>query len=271
MAAKCGKCGKKIDDSLSDLGVCDDCSSCKKCGKLIGPDIAKASGICRKCEAKERDQSNQQSIPEEEPETTSDTKTCPYCAEKIKAAAIKCKHCQADLSVSNTPVKVCPSCGSTDVAKRSAVAAQEQRAGTSTGSGTTIGAGVSSGGMAVGAARNKISLENQSQSALGAKAGGPEPMGKAYKDNPHLLEKDNLQGFSVMSFMCALVSYWFDAYFMLGVFAIAGIVLMILSYSIDQTPYEEEKKKKREKRQNAKNNWYRQWMCRSCTHIWIPD
>lgn len=31
----------------------------------------------------------------------SETKACPYCAETIKAAAIRCKHCQADLTQSN--------------------------------------------------------------------------------------------------------------------------------------------------------------------------
>jgi len=32
------------------------------------------------------------------PEQNHDTKPCPFCAEDIKAAAIRCKHCQADLT-----------------------------------------------------------------------------------------------------------------------------------------------------------------------------
>lgn len=30
-----------------------------------------------------------------------DTKLCPYCAEEVKAAAIRCKHCQSDLPPSD--------------------------------------------------------------------------------------------------------------------------------------------------------------------------
>lgn len=32
------------------------------------------------------------------PPTASDTKACPFCGEEIKKVAVRCKHCQADLS-----------------------------------------------------------------------------------------------------------------------------------------------------------------------------
>jgi len=34
-----------------------------------------------------------------------DKKICPYCAEEVKAAAIRCKHCQADLPVAKPTVQ----------------------------------------------------------------------------------------------------------------------------------------------------------------------
>jgi hypothetical protein len=36
-----------------------------------------------------------------QPTAASDTKLCPYCAEEVKAAAIRCKHCQSDLPPSD--------------------------------------------------------------------------------------------------------------------------------------------------------------------------
>ena len=32
------------------------------------------------------------------PAAVSETKPCPYCGEEIKRVAVRCKHCQADLS-----------------------------------------------------------------------------------------------------------------------------------------------------------------------------
>lgn len=39
----------------------------------------------------------------DDPATTSDTKPCPFCGEEIKKVAVRCKHCQADLSKNGEP------------------------------------------------------------------------------------------------------------------------------------------------------------------------
>jgi TM2 domain-containing membrane protein YozV len=45
-----------------------------------------------------------QSPPDSSNPTNPSTKACPYCGETIKAVAIRCKHCQADLSADRAPL-----------------------------------------------------------------------------------------------------------------------------------------------------------------------
>lgn len=44
------------------------------------------------------------------PDAESETRACPYCKEEVKAAAVRCKHCLADIPARPDHGGVCPLC-----------------------------------------------------------------------------------------------------------------------------------------------------------------
>lgn len=76
---------------------------CKHCGRdLVGGTDSPRTEQAEEKEVqpiKQIEESDQVEKGEVQPsKQTEDTRTCPYCAETIKAAAIKCKHCGSDLT-----------------------------------------------------------------------------------------------------------------------------------------------------------------------------
>ena len=79
---KCSHCGKETNNKRE---------KCLLCGKEITKNLKFKEEIPVKEEVKLNN-------PEVKATPSSDTKSCPFCFEEIKTQAIKCKHCQENLT-----------------------------------------------------------------------------------------------------------------------------------------------------------------------------
>jgi hypothetical protein len=100
------------------------------------------------------------------------TKDCPFCAEKIMAAAIRCKHCHADLSRSNIIIPditsgkndkaiYCPNCHSSEW--RLAKLIYENGLTSVNTSTSSTGVGVGHNGVGVGIGLSETSGSHQTE------------------------------------------------------------------------------------------------------------
>ena len=75
---------------------------CRSCGKHVDYNFELENGTCEKCRNQKITREDPIKLKEARELSIKGLKKCPYCAETVKLEAIKCRHCQSDLSGNKT-------------------------------------------------------------------------------------------------------------------------------------------------------------------------